>query len=215
MVRAIAGVLLASAAALAQSTFEVASVKPVAPEAGGRGMLAVMMDRMSDSQPRGWLPAEKGRLALKNWSLRRLIAAAYRARMSEVSGPAWLGDARYEIEATFPPGTPKEKLSEMLQALLVERFGLVVHREEREVPGYALVEAKGGAKLTPAEPEKPADTQPMDEEARREQMRKMQDQMQKRAQEMRKQQGSGEGPVNRNSWRGDRVTMEDVANWHR
>lgn len=141
--------------ALAQQTFDVASVKPSAPQEGGRGALAMMMERMSDSQPRGWLPAEKGRLRLENRSLRSLIAAAYGARSSEVSGPAWMADARFEVQATFPEGTKKEALTEMLRNLLAERFGLVVHREDKEVPGYALTEAKGGAKLTSAAPEKP------------------------------------------------------------
>ena len=34
----------------------------------------------------------------------------------------------------------------MLQALLVERFGLVAHREKKEVQIYALVVGKGGLK---------------------------------------------------------------------
>jgi uncharacterized protein (TIGR03435 family) len=35
----------------------------------------------------------------------------------------------------------------MLQRLLTERFGLKFHREQREVPGYALVAVKSGLKL--------------------------------------------------------------------
>ena len=35
----------------------------------------------------------------------------------------------------------------MLQRLLAERFGLVVHRETRQLPGYRVVIAKGGPKL--------------------------------------------------------------------
>jgi uncharacterized protein (TIGR03435 family) len=34
-----------------------------------------------------------------------------------------------------------------LQALIAERFGLRVHREMRDMPVYALVQAKGGVKL--------------------------------------------------------------------
>jgi len=39
----------------------------------------------------------------------------------------------------------------MLQNLLVERFGLAVHRETRELPIYELVVAKGGLKMKEAE----------------------------------------------------------------
>jgi uncharacterized protein (TIGR03435 family) len=38
----------------------------------------------------------------------------------------------------------------MVQALLADRFKLVMHAETRELPLYALVVAKGGAKLGPA-----------------------------------------------------------------
>jgi uncharacterized protein (TIGR03435 family) len=39
----------------------------------------------------------------------------------------------------------------MLQALLAERFKLALHRDSREHAVYAMVVAKGGAKLKPAE----------------------------------------------------------------
>ena len=39
----------------------------------------------------------------------------------------------------------------MLQALLAERFKLVIHREMKEMPVYALVVAKGGPKLQKAD----------------------------------------------------------------
>jgi uncharacterized protein DUF3738 len=42
----------------------------------------------------------------------------------------------------------------MLQTLLAERFRLVVHKEVKDMPVYALVIAKGGPRLKPA----PADT---------------------------------------------------------
>jgi uncharacterized protein (TIGR03435 family) len=35
----------------------------------------------------------------------------------------------------------------MMQALLADRFGLVIHRETRELPMYALVVAKGGPRI--------------------------------------------------------------------
>jgi uncharacterized protein (TIGR03435 family) len=43
-----------------------------------------------------------------------------------------------------------EQMEPMLQKLLQQRFHLSVHRESKLVSGYALVVAKGGAKLQPA-----------------------------------------------------------------
>jgi uncharacterized protein (TIGR03435 family) len=45
----------------------------------------------------------------------------------------------------------------MLRALLVERFGLALHHESKQMAGYALLVGKNGSKLTPSSPGKPAD----------------------------------------------------------
>jgi uncharacterized protein (TIGR03435 family) len=54
---------------------------------------------------------------------------------------------RFDIDAKIPPGTTNEQFNLMLRNLLVERFGMVVHRETREMPIYELVVAKGGLKM--------------------------------------------------------------------
>ncbi len=46
----------------------------------------------------------------------------------------------------------------MLRTLLEDRFKLAVHRETKDMPGYALVVAKGGFKLKPVEPGGPSGT---------------------------------------------------------
>jgi uncharacterized protein (TIGR03435 family) len=43
----------------------------------------------------------------------------------------------------------------MLRAMLADRFKLDLHREMREAPVYALVTARGGAKLTAAKADEP------------------------------------------------------------
>jgi uncharacterized protein (TIGR03435 family) len=48
------------------------------------------------------------------------------------------------------PAQQREQVSLMEQSLLADRFKLKVHFETREMPGFALVIAKGGPKLTPA-----------------------------------------------------------------
>jgi uncharacterized protein (TIGR03435 family) len=38
-------------------------------------------------------------VSLQKRSLRSLIAAAYRVRISQVSGPGWIAELRFDIEA--------------------------------------------------------------------------------------------------------------------
>jgi uncharacterized protein (TIGR03435 family) len=67
----------------------------------------------------------------------------------------------YDIAAKVPAGTTSEQFLVMLQNLLAERFGVVVHWVEKEFPSYDLVVAKGGPKLKEAE-KRPADAPPVD-----------------------------------------------------
>lgn len=63
-------------------------------------------------------------------------------------GPDWVDSERYRIDAR--PEAPQTKAmmgGPMLQALLEDRFKLKIHRESKAVDVYALVVAKGGAKL--------------------------------------------------------------------
>jgi uncharacterized protein (TIGR03435 family) len=80
-------------------------------------------------------------------SLDTLICYAYGVKGYQVSVPAALNKARFDILAKIPEGASKERVPEMLQSLLADRFKLVFHRERRETAIYALVVAKGGPKL--------------------------------------------------------------------
>ena len=91
----------------------------------------------AQTPPPGVIPMDDpGRVRLEDWSLIDLIAAAYSARATQVSGPAWLSGRGFDIEAKVPAGTRKEELNAMLQYLLKERFDLKVHWLRR--PGRAL-----------------------------------------------------------------------------
>jgi uncharacterized protein (TIGR03435 family) len=70
--------------------------------------------------------------------------------------PDWMKSEPYDIEARLDeadraawqdPAKQKEMMHAMLQSLLQERCGLVVHREMPEKPAYALLVAKGGPKF--------------------------------------------------------------------
>ena len=49
---------------------------------------------------------------------------------------------RYDINAKMPAGVSPEKMPEMMQALLSDRFGIQLHRERKEMPVYALLVGK-------------------------------------------------------------------------
>jgi uncharacterized protein (TIGR03435 family) len=114
--------------------FEVASIKPTPPDAGGRWI------RMQNTHE----------FAAKNHALKTLIAAAYNLNPRAISGgPAWVDSDRYDIVAKAP-NEVRPNLDEqmsMLRKLLADRFQLKFHREQKELRVYALTIAKGGPKM--------------------------------------------------------------------
>jgi uncharacterized protein (TIGR03435 family) len=145
---AVTGVVAFANLASAQTApkFDVASVKP-AP----KGLTRVSMDG-------GPLPAgpfnlsghDPGRITWTNVRLMRMMQVAYDFPSDQISGPAWLDSEGYNIVAAFPVGTSVSDFRVMVQNLLAERFKLSIHRETKEVSGYALEIAKNGLKIKPS-----------------------------------------------------------------
>jgi uncharacterized protein (TIGR03435 family) len=89
---------------------------------------------------------------IHNYTLKRLIARAWEVDTSLISGgPSWVDSESYDVNAKIPAELVhrSEKFPEMMQRLLVERFHLVIHREPREISGYALI-VKGTPRLEKA-----------------------------------------------------------------
>jgi uncharacterized protein (TIGR03435 family) len=90
-------------------------------------------------------------------TLQWLIACAYgipaaRAGQEIKGGPKWLDQDLFEISATSPPDHVPRSQSEglgMLRTLLADRFKLVVHRETKDVPMWALVVSRRDGRLGP------------------------------------------------------------------
>lgn len=112
--------------------FEVASIKP-SPEATGAVHVGLRVDG--------------AQVSCSQWSLKDYIRIAYRLKDYQVEGPDWVTSQRFDIVAKLPAGASKDQVNDMLQNLLAERFQLKFHRVQKEFPVYALVVAKGGAKL--------------------------------------------------------------------
>jgi uncharacterized protein (TIGR03435 family) len=88
---------------------------------------------------------------ITNETLRGLIQDAFDVRSFSLSGPDWLDSLHFDINAKMQPGSTSAGRNLMMQALLKERFGLVVHHELKTIQGYALVIAKNGFKLKAVE----------------------------------------------------------------
>lgn len=136
MLRTTIVLALLACPAPAQVSFEVASVKPV--PAGAAGMAPLRGGPGTDS------PGRLSGVA----TLKTLLMKAYELKDFQIAGPAWLDSERYQIDARIPEGASKGQAALMLRALLSERFGLVAHKETRELPFYALLVGKNGPKLT-------------------------------------------------------------------
>ena len=82
-------------------------------------------------------------------TVRKLIGRAYGLidAQQQVSGPGSIDSPTYAIDARVPRGTTVEQFQIMLQKMLAERFGLVVHHETKILSGYDLVVGKNGSKL--------------------------------------------------------------------
>lgn len=134
---ALLGVVLAVDAQESQParlTFDVASVKRSAPDAGA--------SMVGDG---------RGQYQAINVPVRVTITNAWNLRDHQVVGaPDWLARDRFDIVAKEPDGTfTDEQRRLMMQALLIERFKLQVHLETREMPLYNLVLLRADGRLGP------------------------------------------------------------------
>jgi uncharacterized protein (TIGR03435 family) len=132
-------------AATGDPAFEVATVKPAAPSPDGHVHI---------NYPEG------GAFSAINITLSALMQWAWDTPEKQIlDGPAWLTSDRWDIQAktdALMDSALRSMTSDqahivkrrMVQALLVDRFNLKVHKETRMLPAYDLVVAKSGSKLT-------------------------------------------------------------------
>jgi uncharacterized protein (TIGR03435 family) len=90
-----------------------------------------------------------GRFHQMNYPLRGTIAIAYGVRPDDVDGPQWLSDETYDINATTSPTADLPQRLLMLRRLLLERFHLLAHVEQRSKTSYVLRVAREDGQLGP------------------------------------------------------------------
>ena len=118
----------------AKPEFTVATIKPSNPDA-----------------PRGGYGFRGQDVTTTNVTVNWMIKLAYNLHARQiVGGPAWLDSAKYDtVGRPDTPGQPsRDQMKLMIQQLLTDRFQLNFHIEKRELPVYAMVVLKTGAKIT-------------------------------------------------------------------
>jgi len=131
-------------------SFEVASIKR---DPSGCGGCQILLDG-----------GDPGRYTTKNITAKWLIELAYGIKDFQLSGgPSWVNSQGFDIDAKIDDATADQirhlspdqqeaRKALMLQSLLADRFNLKITRGTKDVPGYAIVVAKGGPKITPVPP---------------------------------------------------------------
>jgi uncharacterized protein (TIGR03435 family) len=132
--------------------FEVASIKPAPPpnpamKESGRMHVGINIDN--------------ARVDIGGMPIIALLPTVFRVKQYQVTGagpgPDFMNMERWDIVAKLPEGATQDQVPDMLLALLVDRFKLAYHRENKQLSVYALVVGKGGVKLkdTSSEPDIP------------------------------------------------------------
>jgi uncharacterized protein (TIGR03435 family) len=142
LIKPIAILTLLVTALYAQTSFEVASIKPSDP----------------DSQLKVDFAAG-GRLIVTHATLRFLIKIAYDISDDQLSGgPGWVNSTRFDVQGKPPNANGSNPETHLrLQRLLADRFQLEMRKESKPMPIFALVAAKNGPKMkrdsSPGDPE--------------------------------------------------------------
>jgi len=152
--------LTAAQARAQKPMFEVASIKPTKANSVRSGGSCHGKDsNFSSQQPHLISSPLPGRCAFNSVTLHDLVRSAYVFELQNGMGihdpianePSWMQSELFDVDAVAasPETTTRRELYAMLQTLLADRFKLQIHRDHKDVQGYALVVAKNGPKLKP------------------------------------------------------------------
>jgi uncharacterized protein (TIGR03435 family) len=154
----IIAVLTAAQAAERKQMFEVASINPVKANSIRSGGSCHGKDSsFSPQQPHLISLPPLGRCVFRAVTLHDLVRSAYAFELQDgmddliANEPSWMKSELFDVDAVAasPEAATQNDLRVMLQTLLANRFKLRLHRDHKDVQGYALVVAKTGPKLRP------------------------------------------------------------------
>lgn len=90
----------------------------------------------------------EGRYAIRDATMLKLIKEAYDVNQDDIAGgPGWMSYDIFDVIFKVPAGTTPSTVRPILQSVLADRFGLVVHHDTRPMPRWVLTVGEGGPKL--------------------------------------------------------------------
>jgi uncharacterized protein (TIGR03435 family) len=151
---------LATLASLTLITIATAGVSTQAPAQATGPTFDVVSIKRNTTNTMGSTGSQEridGSFTLINIPIGTLIGRAYGSAPIDMVGlPAWAMSERYDVSTTSPlqKATPDERAG-MIRAMLLDRFKLGAHTENREQPVYDLILARSdrrlGANMKPSE----------------------------------------------------------------
>lgn len=142
--------------------FDVAEIKPSQPGADTgpvmiNGGIIVARKVGGGRGGRGSPAIQNGRVNLQGYTLKNLMTLAWDINSDDklVGVPKFADSDKYDVIAKVPAGADDafsdiDAVRPLLRALLIDRFKIAVHTEDRPVPTFVLSAAK--PKLKPADP---------------------------------------------------------------
>jgi uncharacterized protein (TIGR03435 family) len=143
-------ILVATAGIVGRPTLPLVGQSATAVRNTGTEAFEVASVKVTSARLFAMSPYGQGRFSIRSASLTLLIGLAYDVSEDQISGgPSWRDSEYYDVTARAEDGIALtyDELRPRLQHLLAQRFKLAIHREPKPLQGYALVVAKGGARL--------------------------------------------------------------------
>jgi bla regulator protein BlaR1 len=149
LIAAMAIVTLASPVVVGALNTPAPQTPSQALEVATESYASVTIKENTSAEPVGFqMSMTDGRFVVKNHRLRNLIENMYSQEGRMFGGPDWLED-RFDIEAVAEGNPNPKQMRSMVRKLLADRFKLVVHKETRDLPVYALVLVKSDGTMGP------------------------------------------------------------------
>lgn len=165
-VLAAAGFFCLALCGSAQAPQAAAAPGTAAASAGGAvtvpalDVISVRPNRLGSAGGMSWGPTPDGVMG-NNLTVHQMLVEAFHANDNQlIDEPDWAKSEHFDFTGKVTGAdaalvgklTPDQKRV-YFEQVLKERFGLAAHHETRELPEYALIPAKGGARLEDGKPD--------------------------------------------------------------